>query len=174
MEHQTQLLAHAERTGAHALAPPGGVLLISPWVDVGTSYDSPEPSYWSRTDYVVLDNHPDSSYDQRAIYGPHGWPSHFADTNRYLSPVSRSKDAERVSFVGWPSTFLNGGGAERFIESIRALKERMSTDIGEGMGKGQVYYFEAEDGIHDYVAMPFFEPERSETLTKIAEWMRLL
>lgn len=174
IEHRTQLLAHAERTGTRALTAPGGLLLISPWVDIGVSYHSPVPSYWARTDFIAISKHPDFLYDERAVCGRHGWPSRFADTNRHLSPVSRADGAERVSFIGWPRTFLNGGGAERLIESIRALKEHMSADMGEGTARGEVYYYEAEDGIHDYVAMPFFEPERSETLAKIAEWASLM
>lgn len=172
IEHREDLAKYAERTGTRLLAPPGALLLLSPWVDVGTSHHTPVPSYWARSDFIMYNTKPESFYSERAVCGPHGWPSTFSNTNRYLSPVSRAEGAERVSFAGWPRTFINGGGAERLIDSIRALKERMSADMGEGLGEEQVFYYEAEDGIHDYLGMEFHEPERSETLAKIADWVR--
>lgn len=168
-EHRSELSAHAQRTGTRALAPPGALLLLSPWVDIGTSHHTPVPSYLSRSDFIMYSDSPDASYSERAVTGTHGLT--FADTNRYLSPASRARNAESVPFAGWPRAFIIGGGVERLINSIRTLKERMSADMGEGMGEGRVFYYEAPDAVHDYLTMDFHEPERSETLEKIAEWV---
>ncbi|KAJ3530080.1 hypothetical protein NMY22_g8722 [Coprinellus aureogranulatus] len=55
------------------------------------------------------------------------------------------------------------------------LKNRMVKDIGEGdgvkEGEGKVRYHEAPDAIHDYLCFPWHEPERSDTLRHIAEWV---
>jgi hypothetical protein len=52
-------------------------------------------------------------------------------------------------------------------DSIRVLNERMKRDLGE-----KVRYLEAEDSIHNFLALPRVqEPQRGETFKAIAEWV---
>jgi acetyl esterase/lipase len=61
------------------------------------------------------------------------------------------------------------------IDQIRLLRDRMVADLGEGdgvkAGEGKVRYFEVPDGCHDYLVLPPHEPERTETLKAIAQWV---
>lgn len=171
VEYRAELAAHAKQTGTRTLAQPGGLILLSPWADMGASHDLPQPaSYFSRTDYIGGRGGADAKYPHRAFTGRIGIAG--ADTIAYISPASRHPDAERASFVGWPRTFLVAGGAEMLAPCIRTLKERMSADMGEGSGVGQLTYYEAPDGVHDYIPLPWHEPERTETLVAIARWLK--
>jgi acetyl esterase/lipase len=147
------LVEHRDALAQAGLAPPGGVILLSPWCDLGTSHDAPHAPYLAQSDLIA---------------GPHGFPA--ADTNLYISPASKHL-ASPPSFAGWPRTLVVCGGAESFAASIRTLKERMSADMGEGPGAGRLVYYEAPDGVHDYVMLPWHEPERTATLRAVAEWV---
>lgn len=43
--------------------------------------------------------------------------------------------------------------------------------MGEGTGPGQVTYYFAPDAVHDYIPLLWHEPERTETLKAIADWV---
>ena len=96
--------------------------------------------------------------------GPLG--RHGADTNRYISPGSDSPHMGEVSFAGFPRTLIFAGGAEALRDQIRTLRAKMVADLGE-----KVEYHEFPDAIHDFIAMPVHEPERSEALDIIAKWV---
>jgi acetyl esterase/lipase len=160
-------LAEAAPPGKKALTAPSGVILCSPWVDLGSSHDQPVRSYLARSDYIENERGPRSRYPQQAFVGPLGMPA--ANTNAFISPASKA--IPKVSFAGWPRTLIICGGAENFAPSIRTLKERMAADMGEGSGTGQVSYCEAIDGIHDFLMFPWHEPERSQILTAMADWV---
>jgi acetyl esterase/lipase len=166
VEYTGELQNVATKTGVKPLAPPAGLILLSPWPDLGTSHDRNPPSYLAKSDYVGNVRGPRAKYAQTAFTGSIGLAG--ADMNVYISPASKSiKD---VSFAGWPRTFLVCGGAEYLVPAIGTLKERMAAHMGEGTGPGQVYYHEQPDAVHDYLCFPWHEPERSATLKAIAEW----
>jgi acetyl esterase/lipase len=98
--------------------------------------------------------------------GPHGLGA--GTSNRYISPASKSLT---TSFSGFPRTLIFAGGAEMLYDSIVTLKNRMAADMGEGDGEGQVTYHEVPEAVHDYLALPWFEPERTETLQAIGKWL---
>ncbi|KAF8161172.1 Alpha/Beta hydrolase protein [Crassisporium funariophilum] len=157
-------------------APPSAVILLSPWVDIGTTHESlPNGSAkkFLASDYL---GNPDGGtvYAKDAFTGPHGRGA--ADTNPYISPASLHPGL-KVDFKKFPRTFIVGGGAEVLIDSIRTLKNRMIKDLGEGNGvkegEGKVRYLEAPDGIHDYVIFPWHEPERTNTLKEINKWVTM-
>jgi acetyl esterase/lipase len=164
VENADAFTAAAADAGTPVLSPPGAIVLLSPWCDLGTSHDRPPEPYLVRSDYIGGSSGPAAKYAHTAFAGPLGLAA--ADTNVYISPASKFA---RASFVGWPRAFVVAGGAEWLAESIRTLKERMSADMGEGAGG--VTYYEAPDGVHDYIGAPWHEPERTETLIKIAEWV---
>jgi acetyl esterase/lipase len=105
-------------------------------------------------------------WSRQAFVGPHGLGA--AGINRYISPASLSVTA---SFTGFPRTFIIAGGAERLYDIIITLKNRMVADMGEGGGDGQVTYYEGPDAVHDYIAFAWFDPETTDTLQAIAEWL---
>jgi hypothetical protein len=45
----------------------------------------------------------------------------------------------------------------------------MAKDLGD-----KVRYFEAPDGVHDYLIFTWHEPERTNTLKEINQWLKTL
>jgi acetyl esterase/lipase len=156
-------------------APPGALVFLSPFVDVGTSHDSlPNGSAtkFISSDYVGT---PDGGipYAKNAFTGPHGMGA--AETNPYISPASMHPGLV-VDFKKFPRTFIVVGGVEVLYDSIKTYKDRMVADLGEGNGvkpnEGKVRYIEAPDAVHDYLCFPWHEPERTDTLKEINEWVK--
>jgi acetyl esterase/lipase len=173
------------------LTPPGGLLLFSPWSDLGTSHERPAsqtPSYFRRTDYIGNMPEKDAKWAHGHFAGPMGVEA--LEANRWTSPASKHvqlKGATRKGekhregsgegdegtkglFAGFPRTFLVCGGSEYLAPAIRTLKERLAADLGEGGANGLSYH-EAPDGVHDYCAMPWFDPARTETLRAVGRWI---
>ncbi|KDQ62915.1 hypothetical protein JAAARDRAFT_202454 [Jaapia argillacea MUCL 33604] len=148
-------------------APPSSLLLLSPWGDLGNSHNIPGSSVTAcaSSDYVGGSGF---MYPVLAFIGPHSLEA--AETNRYISPASRNPAMGKVSFKGFPKTFIAAGGAEVMLDSIRTLRNKMVDDIGEDRDGGVTYY-EAEDAVHDYLGVAWHEPEKSETLAAIAKWV---
>jgi acetyl esterase/lipase len=162
-------------TGVPLPAPPGSLILVSPWVDLGTTHDSlPNGSAtkFRSSDYLVTSEGV-LLYAKNAFTGPHG--TEFAETNPYISPASLHP-ALVVDFKKFPRTFIVSGGAEVLYDAIKTLKDRMVADLGEGNGvmdgEGKVRYFEAPDGIHDYLMFSIHEPERTDTFKEINQWVK--
>ncbi|KIJ59088.1 hypothetical protein HYDPIDRAFT_33534 [Hydnomerulius pinastri MD-312] len=149
-------------------APPAGVILLSPWADIGVSHETPDSAMLSfvPSDTLGWGLHGRKAFPKLAFLGKLGKDA--ADTNRYISPASLHCEAR---FANFPRTFINAGGAEILVDQIRTLKKRMVTDMGEGYGAGKVTYYEAPDGVHVYPGFEFHEPERSEAYRTIAEWV---
>ncbi|KAF5393501.1 hypothetical protein D9757_000659 [Collybiopsis confluens] len=155
-----------EHPNAGLPAPPGSLVLLSPWTDLGPQDADPHSS-WVRnvkTDYIGL---VDLEAYLRAVgsfVGPHGLGA--AETNLMISPASRNP-AMMISFKGFPPTFIAAGGGEVFLDMISVLKDRMVKDLGHE----KVKYYCPPAATHDWVALPFFEPERTNTLKEIASWL---
>ncbi|KAH7888563.1 Alpha/Beta hydrolase protein [Phlebopus sp. FC_14] len=147
--------------------PPGQLLLLSPWTDLGSSHDWPGSSTLANTkDYLVYHDAGRSLYSKLAYLGPYGLG--FASFNRFISPASLHPCA-RTSFVGFPRTFVAVGSAERFLDPIRTLRDKMVADLGDKPQNGLTYY-EAKDAIHDFLIFPWF-PSRSVVLKTIQQWL---
>jgi acetyl esterase/lipase len=156
-------------------APPGALVLLSPWTDVSLAHESlPEGSAkkFASSDYLIPFNE-DISYARKAFVGPHGLG--IAETNPYISPASLHPGLV-VDFKKFPRTLIVSGGAELLYDSIKTLKDRMVADLGEGngvkAGEGKVHYVEAPDGVHDYLILAWHEPERTDTFNEINEWVK--
>jgi acetyl esterase/lipase len=147
-------------------APPRALILMSPWTDMGTSHDRPGSSSYEfiNSDYI---NTVEGSvnYSKDAFLGPFGMGA--ASHNRYISPASLHPSMS-ISFEGFPKTFIVAGGAEVLMDQIRTFWMKMVKD----MGNENVKYYEAQDAIHDYLLFSWHEPERTNTLVEIAEWIR--
>lgn len=143
---------------------PSALIALHPWCDLANSLEGEYDSS-AYTNYAT--DHADSmfygciEYATKAFVGPHD-----AMTNVYISPGSRYLEG-KVSFKGFPRTFMNAGGMERLRDTIRLLRDRFIDDIGEE----NVTYVEPPEVAHTYTAFPFMEPERSNTLKQIDEWI---
>ncbi|TCD69317.1 hypothetical protein EIP91_008073 [Steccherinum ochraceum] len=146
--------------------PPGELLLFSPWCDIGDSDVRPDTTIYTNRSYDFINLLSKGAHRSKVNFlGPLGMEG--ANSNRYISPASTAPTMEPFSFKGFPRTFIAGGGAEVLIDQIRQLKNKMVADLGEG----QVEYFEASGAIHDYLVLVWLEPERSETLRRVASWI---
>lgn len=146
-------------------APPGDVVLLSPWVDLGDSHTHPGGSVYTNivTDYINT-TAPTAGRLIRNFIHPFGMQ--VINTNPYISPASTAPEMGEISFKGFPRTIIAAGGAEILIDQIRTLKDKLVKDMGEG----HVEYVEAPDGVHDYLVFKH-EPERMETLKRISSWL---
>ncbi|EGO00804.1 hypothetical protein SERLA73DRAFT_178747 [Serpula lacrymans var. lacrymans S7.3] len=149
--------------------PPGGLILFSPRTDMSCSHETPDSSALNffKSDILGPEIIGRSTYPKNSYLGPHGFDA--AMYNPYISPASRY--IKEISFKGFPRTFLVAGGAELFRDQLRTLRNDMARDMGEGDDTGQISYYEAPDGIHVYAMFAWHEPERSDTLSAIAQWI---
>jgi len=142
---------------------PGGLILFSPWSDMGTSHDGPRTS---KGMHYLSDMLPrKSGYGEAAFTAALGLGA--TNTNAYMSPASH---ALSPSFAGFPRTYVCTGSGENLVDEGRTLKKRMERDIGNDFATG-VVYDEKPDAIHVFVAFPFHEPERTETYQAISKWV---
>ena len=90
----------------------------------------------------------------------------------YMSPATLEPSVpERGRFEGFPKTFIIGGGAECLVDSIRTLDRLVKQDSDCGKGEETFRYYEAADGVHDFMVLHSGEPERTEVLKEISEWV---
>lgn len=154
--------------------PPGALLLLSAWADLGHQALTPTSSWVQNapSDYVGLVDIESYYRAIRNFVGPHGLGA--AETNPMISPASRHPSM-RIHFEGFPRTFITVGGAEVFHDMICILKDRMVSDLGEGSGvqpgDGKVRFFVAPEAAHDWIGLPNYEPERTDALKAIAAWI---
>ncbi len=169
------LIEHRHESGGEALAPPGAMILLSPWSDIGGSNSEDLKNTMhtnARSDYlekpVMLPNgRARHEYHHYAFAGPHGVD--FLDSKVYVSPASLRLKDEDVSFRDFPATFVDCGGGELFVDQIGTLVRRMKRDMGD-----RVVYHEAEDAVHDYMWVDWQEGHRKETLRVIEQWVAKL
>ncbi|OCB91718.1 hypothetical protein A7U60_g1014 [Sanghuangporus baumii] len=149
------------------LPTPGALLLLSPTVEWGVTHTGKDSSMVRnrRTDYCGQFF---QGYTQRSLLG--SFPTSYAFTSQWISPASRQlpKDALENLFTGLPrKVYLLAGEAEICLDSYRTLKERLVGDLGEECVK----YNEVSDATHDFITMPWHEPERTEALRDIGAWI---
>ncbi|KAJ7589183.1 alpha/beta-hydrolase [Mycena floridula] len=151
---------------AVSLPAPRALLLLSPSVEWGLTHDSPGSSWQTNraTDYCGAFF---EGYTQRSLLG--NLPTEFAFTSPWISPASLRLEPSVVEayFKGFPTTYLQSGGEEMQLDSMRTFRDRLINAIG----KDQVRYYEVEGGTHDLITMEFFEPERTATLQDISLWL---
>jgi acetyl esterase/lipase len=153
-------------------SPPAALILCSPWVYMG-SLDLPKKSPLRKTSSVYYNRNSDfiniagkaTDNIMKNFFGPLGVAA--GRNNRYISPASDSLKRESASFKGFPPTFILGGGAEVMIDQIRVFATMMREDLGQG----KVEFLEQPDALHDFLVFPWHEPERTESLDRIAKWL---
>ncbi|THH26381.1 hypothetical protein EUX98_g7807 [Antrodiella citrinella] len=149
------------------LSIPGGFMALSPSCDWGDTHNdgSPQCSVVANknSDFVhaIISN----GYTSRCLLG--SLPPEELETNAWLSPSSlRLKKPEGV-FKGFPPTLINAGGTEVALDDKRMMRDRMIKDCGEEI----VTYLEYEDAAHDFIMFRFLEPERTQALDDIHNWL---
>ncbi|KZT40822.1 alpha/beta-hydrolase, partial [Sistotremastrum suecicum HHB10207 ss-3] len=159
------LVRYLVKTPSTGLKAPGGLILHSPWSDMGISHRGPGTSIAEFVHSDYLSGEGDGP--ARAFTSPWGFEA-IADSDPYFSPASLSllKDEVKGMFDGFPKTFITAGGAERILDSIKTLDARMAADLG----RENVTYFQGLDAVHDFTVFPWAEPERSQALDAIAHW----
>jgi acetyl esterase/lipase len=133
--------------------PPGSLVLLSPWSDVGESLLVEVDPQSSRAKY--------RNYDMlgleflrvcaESFVGDGLRDSQEAFTNAYISPASPhvlglTGPSERsISFKGYPRTWIDVGGLEIFSDQVQRLRDAMIEDLGQEM----VHYHEVDGAFHD-------------------------
>lgn len=148
--------------------PPGCLILLSPWVDLGPAPEDPMSSLHANipSDFINMAT-PNTRVVNGYIFGPLGESA--GVSNRFISPASTAPSMEPISFVGFPRTLIFCGGAEVLRDQIHVLHKRMETDLGTEV----VRFVEMPDGVHAFVVFPWHEPERTEALNIISHWIDL-
>ncbi|KAI0075878.1 alpha/beta-hydrolase [Panus rudis PR-1116 ss-1] len=148
--------------------PPGALITISPWSDLGSSHSGPNTSSHYNDGHDIIFN-PERGillHARKWYLGPLQYPDAL-ESNRYISPASLHPSMGKVSFEGFPRTLIIAGGAELFIDQIRTLRDFMREQLGEEW----VDYYEIPDGVHDGMGFAVFEPEISLAYKAVEEWM---
>ncbi|KAF8888379.1 alpha/beta-hydrolase [Gymnopilus junonius] len=145
---------------------PGAMLLLSPTVDWANTQMGPSSSMKrnSSSDFVypILA----SGHTLRALLG--NLPEADAAQNSWVAPGSVELKYTPGLFGGLPKTYILAGGAEQTLDAMVILRERLEKDLG----KSNVVYLEQPDATHDFLALSFHEPERTEALGDIARWVK--
>ena len=148
-------------------APPGGLMLNSPWCDLtGSDHHDGSTVFAHRgTDYLDITTAEFLGWIDEFV-GPLNEEKRVGAANRYISPASQLPGMEGLSFAGFPKTIITSGGREVLADQISILKDRMRRDLGDAL-----VHHEMDEAPHDTLVMPWFEPERSTALGRLAEWI---
>ncbi|KAI4525513.1 alpha/beta-hydrolase [Schizophyllum commune Loenen D] len=161
------LVEHGGRDGIPGA--PGHLLLLSPWADLGSAIRSKPDGSWQRfgnaeaTDFLYPGDLAD--HCAKAVAGSLG--TLMLELNRYVSPASQHPALGKVSFKGFPKTFISVGGCECLLDEIRILRDRMVADMGEDA----ITYREEPDAVHDFLTFPRWQPASTNTTLAIAQWL---
>ena len=152
------------------LPTPGALLLLSPTAEWAITHTGKDASMKknSRSDYCGAFF---KGYSQRSLLG--SLPPTDALTNPYISPSSLHLPSSSLThlFTGIPKRiYFLAGEAEICLDSYCTLRDRIVGDVGAD----GVRYVEVPDSAHDFLTMAWHEPERTESLKDIAEWVATL
>ncbi|THH05033.1 hypothetical protein EW145_g5095 [Phellinidium pouzarii] len=149
-------------------SPPGGMVLLSPWCDLTGSHVVPGSSYYKNipTDFLSPPPLTGPDFAPSTLAGPHGLD---ILKNEYISPAYKNLDATGL-FKQFPPAFISAGDAEILLDSIVTLQERMVA----GMGKEKVEILITKDAFHDFVGFLWFEPQRTQVVEAIGDWIERL
>ena len=173
----TRYLTDNRDKAANLPRAPGALVLFSPWADMSESFEvtAAGPETQSAThDWSLPINSEGITRVVKAFLGDQ--PSEIASAKRcvYSSPASPyllgltpDSTTRKIWFKDFPRTWLDFGGSEVFRDQIG----RLGVAMGEDLGKDKFVLNECPGGIHGYVLFDWYEPERSETLRKIALWL---
>ncbi|EKM50922.1 uncharacterized protein PHACADRAFT_199762 [Phanerochaete carnosa HHB-10118-sp] len=148
------------------LVPPSALVLLSPAMDWGNTHlGTPAPTMDTNiaTDFlrpVMLNGYSATSMRGSLDAGE-------LETNPWLSPASLKLARTDGLWANFPPTAIVAGDAEHMVDSMRTLRDRLVHDNG----KDRVTYFEYPDVFHDWVLLPWIEPERSQAFNDLRKWL---
>jgi len=143
----------------------GGLVLLSPWCDLSASHT--KPSLTRKTNFnkdIIRDGCEPGSYAPTAYLG--GAKALMPDSLAYISPACLH--AAAPLFQDWPRTFISMGADEQFVDEGRTLHTRLSES--ESI-KGSMVLDITPAVSHDFCALRIWEPERTELIQRVAEWV---
>ncbi|KAH9942785.1 alpha/beta-hydrolase [Amylocystis lapponica] len=123
-----------------------GLLLLSPAVDWAVTHNGAASSMQRNTRSDFLGPVFSNGYSKAAFLGH--LPEDAAATNAWISPASLKLET--------PGLFAGS---------------RQHASIKADVGSGEVKYIEGPDAVHDFLLMDWHEPERTNALKEIAEWI---
>ncbi|KAH9949060.1 Alpha/Beta hydrolase protein [Amylocystis lapponica] len=145
-----------------------GLILLSPWVDIGTSHETPGSSLIANTCDILPDMRTGlMGVARRVFVGPLGLAG--ANSNAYLSPGSIHADMGKVSFKGFPRTFIASGDADRLFDQTVSLKDKLVRDLG--LGREGVTFVQGRDAVHGYLLLFPSSPETGRTHAALSLWL---
>ncbi|THG96269.1 hypothetical protein EW145_g7809 [Phellinidium pouzarii] len=147
-------------------SPPGGMVLLSPWCDLTGSHAVPGSSYYENISTDLI-SHVEIELASHIFAGPHGLE--FLK-NEYISPAYKDSGSRVGLFKDFPPAFISAGGVEILLDSIMTLRDRMVAD----MGADKVEALVTEDAFHAFMLATSFEPQRTQLLKAIANWVERL
>ncbi|GAA5928477.1 uncharacterized protein JCM15063_003889 [Sporobolomyces koalae] len=144
-------------------APPGGLLLLSPWCDPSHSFPHSTTSYISRPnpeDYLA----DDPTARRLLVTSLLGTKPHSELSSPYISPASQL--GPHGSFDGFSPTFIHYGDAERLEAEIESLVKGMTRD---GV---PLVVEKTPDAVHDVLMVRFWNEEVRQTIyNRITDWL---
>ena len=145
---------------------PGAMALFSPWADASESREGPGSSNYYNAPTDIFGTKPGErtgGYATRAFLGD--TPFSEAESNPYISPASLHIKNPSGMFKSFPKSYICVGGLEQLLDHSLAVHERMAAD-----GCDTTLHV-AKEAVHDYVVFKFHEPERSDDLRAVAQWI---
>ena len=124
------LLENQRREGMKLPAPPGALVLNSPWTDLTGSdlKDGGSPFTNRGFDFLDMFTAGFQAMIDKFLGGP---TQRELANNPYISPGAQTAEMDKISFAGFPRTFITYGGYEVLLDQIVILKERMARDLGD-------------------------------------------
>lgn len=173
----TRYLADNRDKVANLPRAPGALVLFSPWTDMSESFEAtvagPKTQSVTR-DWTSPTNSKEMTQAVEAFLGNQSEEITSVKRHVYSSPASpyllgltSESTTRKIWFKDFPRTWLDFGGSEVLRDQIRRLGVAMEEDLG----KDKFVLNECPGGVHGYVALNWYEPERSESMRKIAAWL---
>ena len=160
-----QLMRYLAAASLPQLPPPGGLLLLSPTMDWGTSHMGPGSSMVCNRDSDWV--HPfTTGYSTYALLGK--LPFSHAEENAWISLASRTLPKTEGVFAGFAPTLIVGGGAEMTLDAMKTAGQRMVADIGEEKAE----FVEIPDAAHNMLTLGLHPEELEEAYRVIGRWVR--
>ena len=155
--------------------PPGALVLFSPWADMSESFQINPTEFAAQAtacDWISPTNSDDTVCTIRAFIGNEPDEIATAERSPYLSPASpyllANSATQKISFKEFPRTWLDFGGSE----VLRTQIKRLAVAMEEDLGKEKFISNECPGGVHGYITLDWFEPEKSENMKKVAKWLK--
>ncbi|KAI0666804.1 alpha/beta-hydrolase [Trametes maxima] len=148
-------------------APPGAQLLLSPTSDWGRTHTGPDSSFERNRDNDMVHAFFDG-FPAKSLLG--NLPSEAAWTNSWISPGSLRLANPEGLFKGLPPTCIIVGGAEMTLDPVKAVRDRIVADNGDG----SVHYVELPHACHVPMTHAWHDPERTQGYEATAKWLTTL